>query len=38
MHDGRDSVSFLVKMKELIENPVHLMFGGSDPEKLLLEL
>ncbi len=36
--DGRDSVSFLVKVKELIENPVHLMFGGNDPEKLLLEL
>ena len=36
--DGRDSVSFLVKVKELIENPVHMMFGGTDPEKLLLEL
>jgi len=36
--DGRDSVSFLVKVKELIENPVNLMFGGNDPEKLLLEL
>jgi 2-oxoglutarate dehydrogenase E2 component (dihydrolipoamide succinyltransferase) len=36
--DGRDSVSFLVKVKELIENPVHLLFGGVDPEKLLLEL
>ena len=36
--DGRDSVSFLVRIKELIENPVNLMFGGVDPEKLLLEL
>ena len=36
--DGRDSVSFLVNVKELIENPLHMMFGGMDPEKLLLEL
>ena len=36
--DGRDSVSFLVRVKELIENPVYMMFGGMDPEKLLLEL
>ena len=36
--DGRDSVSFLVRVKELIENPVYLMFGGKDPEKLLFEL
>ncbi len=36
--DGRDSVSFLVKVKELIENPVNLLFGSGDPEKTLLEL
>lgn len=36
--DGRDSVSFLVRVKELIESPVNLMFGGMDPEKSLLEL
>ena len=36
--DGGDSVSFLVKVKELIENPVHLLFNGTDPEKTLLEL
>jgi 2-oxoglutarate dehydrogenase E2 component (dihydrolipoamide succinyltransferase) len=36
--DGRDSVSFLVQVKELIENPVNIMFGGRDPEKLLLDL
>ena len=36
--DGRDSVSFLVKVKELIENPVQLLFKGLDPEKILLEI
>jgi len=36
--DGRDSVSFLVKVKDLIENPFHMMFNGIDPEKVLLEL
>lgn len=34
--DGRDSVSFLVKVKELIENPAELLFNGQDPEKILL--
>jgi 2-oxoglutarate dehydrogenase E2 component (dihydrolipoamide succinyltransferase) len=36
--DGRDSVSFLVKVKELIESPVSLLFQGKDPEKQLLGL
>jgi 2-oxoglutarate dehydrogenase E2 component (dihydrolipoamide succinyltransferase) len=36
--DGRDSVSFLVRIKELIEDPLQLMFDGKDPEKLLLDL
>lgn len=36
--DGKESVSFLVRVKELIENPVQMMFGGADPEKLLLEI
>jgi 2-oxoglutarate dehydrogenase E2 component (dihydrolipoamide succinyltransferase) len=36
--DGRDSVSFLIRIKELIENPLHMMFGGANPEELLLEL
>ena len=36
--DGRDSVSFLVRIKELLENPVSLLFSGTDPEKYLLEL
>lgn len=34
--DGRDSVSFLAKVKELIENPAELLFNGQDPEKVLL--
>jgi 2-oxoglutarate dehydrogenase E2 component (dihydrolipoamide succinyltransferase) len=36
--DGRDSVSFLVKVKQFIENPVKLLFGGSSPEETLLGL
>lgn len=35
--DGRESVSFLVKVKELLENPELLLFG-KDPVKALLEL
>ena len=36
--DGSDSVSFLVKIKELIEQPVKLLMQGLDPEKALLDL
>lgn len=36
--DGKDSVSFLVKIKELLENPVNMLFNGSDPEKTLMGL
>jgi 2-oxoglutarate dehydrogenase E2 component (dihydrolipoamide succinyltransferase) len=36
--DGRESVSFLVRIKELIENPVKMLTLGMDPEKLLLDL
>jgi 2-oxoglutarate dehydrogenase E2 component (dihydrolipoamide succinyltransferase) len=36
--DGRDSVGFLVKVKEYIESPVNLAFEGGDPEKFLLGL
>ena len=36
--DGRDSVSFLVKIKELIEDPVKILTGGKDLEKLLLDI
>jgi 2-oxoglutarate dehydrogenase E2 component (dihydrolipoamide succinyltransferase) len=35
--DGRESVSFLVRVKELLENP-QLMLFGQDPVKSLLEL
>lgn len=35
--DGRESVGFLVRVKELLENPDLLLFG-KDPVKALLEL
>lgn len=35
--DGRESVGFLVRVKELLENP-ELMLIGKDPVKALLEL
>jgi 2-oxoglutarate dehydrogenase E2 component (dihydrolipoamide succinyltransferase) len=35
--DGRESVSFLVRIKDLLENPDQLLFG-KDPVKALLEL
>ena len=35
--DGRESVSFLVRVKELLENPALLLIG-KDPVKTLLEL
>lgn len=35
--DGRESVGFLVRVKELLENPSLLLFG-KDPLKALLEL
>jgi 2-oxoglutarate dehydrogenase E2 component (dihydrolipoamide succinyltransferase) len=35
--DGRESVSFLVRVKELLENPELLLFG-KDPVRTLLEL
>jgi 2-oxoglutarate dehydrogenase E2 component (dihydrolipoamide succinyltransferase) len=35
--DGRESVSFLVRVKELLENPDQLLFG-KDPIKTLLEI
>jgi 2-oxoglutarate dehydrogenase E2 component (dihydrolipoamide succinyltransferase) len=35
--DGRESVSFLVRVKELLENP-ELLLIGRDPVKTLLEL
>lgn len=35
--DGRESVGFLVRVKELLENPEYMLFGA-DPVKTLLEL
>lgn len=34
--DGRESVGFLVKVKELIENPQRMLFGGKKAEEILL--
>jgi 2-oxoglutarate dehydrogenase E2 component (dihydrolipoamide succinyltransferase) len=34
--DGRDSVSFLVKIKELLESPIRMLFGDREPEEVLL--
>ncbi len=34
--DGKDSVQFLVAIKELIEGPSRMLFPGNDPEKELL--
>jgi 2-oxoglutarate dehydrogenase E2 component (dihydrolipoamide succinyltransferase) len=34
--DGKDSVSFLVHVKQFIEDPFKLLFEGEEPEKLLL--
>lgn len=36
--DGKESVGFLMKIKELIENPVKLLFKGVDPDKVLLDI
>lgn len=36
--DGKESVSFLYKIKEMIENPTRLIFSGKEPEEVLLGL
>ncbi|MFV0391795.1 MAG: 2-oxoglutarate dehydrogenase complex dihydrolipoyllysine-residue succinyltransferase [Paludibacteraceae bacterium] len=36
--DGRESVSFLVRVKQLLENPTEMLFGSRNGEKLLLEI
>ena len=36
--DGRESVGFLVKVKEMLENPNRMLFGGKNPEEILLGL
>ncbi|TNE76822.1 MAG: 2-oxoglutarate dehydrogenase complex dihydrolipoyllysine-residue succinyltransferase, partial [Bacteroidetes bacterium] len=36
--DGKESVGFLVKVKEMLENPERMLFGGTDPYEVLLGL
>jgi 2-oxoglutarate dehydrogenase E2 component (dihydrolipoamide succinyltransferase) len=36
--DGKESVSFLVKVKEMLENPEKMLFGAKDPVAVLLGL
>lgn len=36
--DGRESVGFLVKVKQCLENPVLLLTDGNDPNRLVLGL
>ncbi len=36
--DGRESVGFLVKVKELLENPSKMLFNGKDPQEVVLNL
>lgn len=36
--DGKESVSFLMAVKQMIEDPQKLVFGGKDPAEVLLGL
>ena len=36
--DGKESVGFLVKVKEMLENPEKMLFGSKDPVEVLLGL
>lgn len=36
--DGRESVGFLYKVKEMLEDPAKLIFGGKEPAEVLLGL
>jgi 2-oxoglutarate dehydrogenase E2 component (dihydrolipoamide succinyltransferase) len=36
--DGKESVSFLMAVKQMIEDPTKLVFGGKDPGEVLLGL
>lgn len=36
--DGKESVSFLFKVKEMLEDPIRLMTGAKDPQEVLLGL
>lgn len=36
--DGRESVGFLVKVKQMLEDPTKMLFGAKDPVEILLGL
>lgn len=36
--DGKDSVGFLVRVKQLLESPLEILFSGSSGEKALLDI
>ena len=36
--DGKESVSFLYKVKEMLENPERMLFGSKEPAQVLLGL
>jgi 2-oxoglutarate dehydrogenase E2 component (dihydrolipoamide succinyltransferase) len=36
--DGRESVGFLVKVKEMLEQPHKILFGSKSPDEILLGL
>lgn len=36
--DGKESVGFLVRVKQMLEEPVKMMFSGNDPVKVMLGL
>jgi 2-oxoglutarate dehydrogenase E2 component (dihydrolipoamide succinyltransferase) len=36
--DGKESVSFLYKVKEMLEDPTKMIFGAKDPGEVLLDL
>lgn len=36
--DGRESVGFLVKVKEMCENPTKMLFAGKDPVEVVIGL
>lgn len=36
--DGKESVGFLYAIKEMIENPARIIFGGKEPESVLVGL
>ena len=36
--DGRESVGFLVKVKEMLESPTKILFGGKDQNEIILGL